>query len=346
MRDGMTTFPYIEVAGDAKSRGFNYGTALRDSIVATWQYYRDTVFTTSKLSRGEITQRAKRIRELIGDFNPDYCTEIEAIAEAAGLAAWEVYALNARTEILNAVVGECTAVYLPDSRVLGQTWDWLAALENLVAITKYTDLDGDRIVTLAEPGQLAKIGLNSSGIGVCLNFLVAPHALEGVPVHVLIRALLECRDLADARRTIARAGHGKASHFLIADAHGDALSYEFAGSRSGEVPPVDGVYAHTNHCIAPTRDPRGYVIPTSVERLAAARAQAAQRDESSVEAMKRILSYDDDTPSAINVRYRPEPLLGGDDVGSCATLIMDLPARELHVRKGPNPMRPFIRIAV
>ncbi|MSR12972.1 MAG: hypothetical protein EXR86_00070 [Gammaproteobacteria bacterium] len=340
------TFPYLEVAGDARTRGHLYGTAFRERIRATWRYYAETIFATSKLSLAQITQRAARIRELIGDFNAEYCTEIEAIAQASGLAESEVYALNARTEILNAAVGECTAVYLPTSRVLGQTWDWLAALEDLVAITKFSRPDGHRFVTLAEPGQLAKIGLNSAGLGVCLNFLVAPHALEGVPVHVLIRALLDCTDLAQARCTLARAGHGKASHFLVADDQGSALSYEFAGSYSGEVEPTAGIYAHTNHCIAANCDERGYRIPTSVERLDAARTQAAITCGTGLDHMKQILDFDDGTSRAIRVRYRPEPLLGGGEVGSCATLIMELSARVLHVKKGPSSAQPYTSIAV
>jgi isopenicillin-N N-acyltransferase-like protein len=329
--------PLIEVHGDASARGSAYGSRYRERIRATWRYYAEAVFTASKLTSAQIMTRALRVRDVIGDFKQDFCAEIDAIADAAGLTRWEVYALNARTEILNAQVGECTAVYLPDSRVLGQTWDWLETLEDLMALTHYTYPSGQRILTLAEPGQLGKIGLNSAGLGVCLNFLVAPHGLDGLPVHVLVRALLECASLDEARTVIARAGLGKSSHYLIADATGQALSYEFAGGRSGAVEPVAGVYAHTNHCLAANRDPAGYVVPTSPERLAAARHHASQRQGSGVEAMKRILDFDDGTPAAIRVRYRPEPLLGGDNVGSCATLVMDLPARQMHVRKGPLP---------
>ncbi len=340
MTNHEQSIPLLEVQGDASMRGTLYGNRYRERIHATWRYYLETVFTASKLTSAQIMARAARVRELIGDFKPEYCTEIEAIAEAAGLARWEVYALNARTEILNAKVGECTAVYLPDSRVLGQTWDWLEALEDLMALTHYSYPSGLRILTLAEPGQLAKIGLNSAGLGVCLNFLVAPHDLEGVPVHVLIRALLECSSLEEARAVITRAGMGKSSHFLIADANGQALSVEFEGAHSGIVDPVDGIYAHTNHCLAPNRNPAGYVIPTSPERLAAARRGARERGGNGgngVDALKHLLDFDDGTPAAIRVRYRPEPLLGGDHVGSCATLVMDLPARQMQVRKGPLP---------
>ncbi|MBI2802319.1 MAG: hypothetical protein HYX63_18895 [Gammaproteobacteria bacterium] len=339
-------FPFVEVHGAAHARGHAYGTAFRERIRATWRFYVGTVFASSNLSVPQIAQRAARVRELIFDFNAEYCTEIEAVAAASGLANWEVYALNARTEILNAEVGECTAVFLPESRVLGQTWDWIEALEALVAVTRYVRDDGHRIVTLAEPGQLAKIGMNSAGIGVCLNFLAAPHALEGVPVHVLIRAILDCRGMDEVRQVIARAGYGKASHFLIADDRGEVLSIEFEGTGSALVEPVDGIYAHTNHCIAATRGAKRYVIPTSAERLVAAHKLASRQRRGGVRELQRILDFDDGTPAAVRVRYRPEPLLGGSKIGSCATIIMDLPARTMHLKKGPVADGAYTNIAV
>ncbi len=337
--------PLIDVKGDPKMRGAMVGSLYRQRIRAAWRYYGQTVFATSKLSATEIRVMAGQVRERISDFHADYGTEIDALADAAGIARWEAYALNARSEILNARVGECTALYLPASRVLGQTWDWLAALADLATLTRYTYPSGLRILTFAEPGQLAKIGLNSAGLGVCLNFMVALHGPEGVPIHVLGRALLECSSLAEARSTLARAGLGKSSHYLIADANGEAISIEFAGSIVAEAEAIGGIYAHTNHCIASSRDPEGFVVPTSRERLAAACRLAdevgAATATGGVSALRRILDFEDGSPASIRVHYRPEPLLGGEPVGSCATIIMDLPAGMLHARKGPESDQPF-----
>lgn len=342
MASASEHIPLVELSGDARTRGLAYGRACRQRVADTWNYYAGTVFQTSKLTTADIERRAEQVRTTIGDFKGDYCNEIDAIAEAAGLPRWAVYALNARTEILNAKVGECTALFLPGTRTLGQTWDWLEPLEDLVVLAHHVYPDGHRILSFAEPGQLGKIGLNSAGLGVCLNFLVAPHGFEGLPVHVLVRALLECRSVDEARALLARVGLGKASHFLIGSADGRAISYEFAGTRVGEADPVDGVYAHTNHCIAPDRDPDGYVVPTSPERLAAARRGAAARTTSDgVAALKQVLDFDDGSASAIRVAYRPEPMLGGGIIGSCATLVMDLPAGALHLRKGPYADRKF-----
>ena len=138
----------------------------------------------------------------------------EAIAEAARIEPWCVFLLNARTEVLNASVGECTSLAVPETRILAQTWDWIRELEELVVITEVEKDDGQRFVTLVEPGMLAKIGMNSRGFGVGLNFLKAEQSLDGVPVHLVLRALLECSNLAEAREVIRRSGLGKASFIL------------------------------------------------------------------------------------------------------------------------------------
>lgn len=342
----MSGFPHLVLRGTPRARGLAYGEAFRERIRATHAFYAREVFALSPLTPVEIERRAARVRELIGDFEPAYATEIEAIAEGAGLAAWQVYCLNARTEILNAAVGECTALYFAQARVLGQTWDWLQELEDLCVVTTSERPDGHRILAFAEPGMLAKIGMNGAGLGVCLNFLVAPHALDGVPVHVLVRAILDAPDIDAARAVIARSGHGKASNFLLGDAMGRGISIEFAGDVRAELAPQAGVLAHTNHCVSAALADRTYVIPTSPERLARAGARAAAVAAQSVASMQALLGDTGEGPGAITVRYRPEPLLGGKQVGSCATVVMDLPARVMHLRKGPDPARPFQAIAL
>lgn len=342
----MKRFPHVTVSGDSYGRGLAYGRELRDRIRATYGFYANTVFPSSQCSLHEIRKRADRVRQIILAFEPQYATEIEAIAEGADMEAWQIYVLNARTEILNAPVAECTAMYFQRARVLGQTWDWIRELEDLAVVTTYEHKNGRRVVTFGEPGILAKIGLNDRGLGVCLNFLMAPHKLDGVPVHVLIRAILDAEDLEGARQVIKRSGYGKASHFLVGDDRGGCLSIEFTGDRSHEVESAGEVFVHTNHCIARGAEARCTPIPTTTERLQRARDSIEKLDRQSVDNMKTVLLDDGAGPGAITVRYRPEEVLGGLAVGSCATIVMDLPRRIMHIKKGPDAGRSFTRIAV
>ena len=244
--------------------------------------------------------------------------------------------MNARTEILNTPVTECTALYFADDAILGQNWDWVRALEDLAVLVTWDLPNGHQVLSFTEPGMLGKIGFNDRGLGVCLNIMFARHALDGLPVHVLIRALLDCGTIEQARAVLKRSGFGKSSHLLVADDQGNACSTEFVGNESFEVQPVDGVLLHTNHCIAAAAESRTAIIPTTAERLSKGASWLDRTTQRDLATMRTILLDDSQGAVSINGSYHPEALLDGQDVGTCATILMDLKARTMHIKRGPG----------
>jgi isopenicillin-N N-acyltransferase-like protein len=332
----MSHYPHFCFSGTPEVRGLACGETLRERIRTTVDLYADRLFSHSGLASNEIEQRANSVREIIAKFSPIYPAELDAIARGANLARWQIYALNARTEILNTPVPECTAMYFSDSKILGQNWDWVAALEELAVLITWKQPNGHQVLTFTEPGMLGKIGLNNRGLGVCLNIMFAQHELDGVPVHVLIRALLDCVNLDEARTTLERSGFGKSSHLLVADDLGHACSTEFVGDASFEVQPDNGVLLHTNHCIAPAAKGKTAPVSSTLDRLEQSSEWLAATSERDVETMRQILLDDSRGSISINTSYHPEKLLDGQNVGTCATILMDLAARDLHIKKGPG----------
>ena len=290
----MSELPYITVRGGPYERGLSHGRELKERIHLTFDFYQKAIFKNSPLTEVQIKERASKVKKLIKDFNEDFAIEIEAIAEGADIDAWKIYALNARTEILNAPVAECTSLYFQKSALLGQTWDWMRELEDLIVILRYEYPDGHTIVTLTEPGMLAKIGMNNSGLGVCLNFLISNNELDGVPVHVLLRAIMECRDLQQVRETMARSGMGKSSHFLVGDESGQCFGMEFAAGRCVEIGAEEGVIIHTNHCIGPNIE--STIVRTTAERLVQGREKIASLKDFSIADMQAVLLDDSRSP--------------------------------------------------
>ena len=93
--------------------------------------------------------------------------------------------------------------------------------------------------------MLAKIGLHEAGFGLGLNILrsVDDGARPGVPVHVLLRHLLDCSSLAQARAELdraARLGFGAGSNIACVDASGDIACFELAPAGWAEWPAVRG----------------------------------------------------------------------------------------------------------
>lgn len=345
----MTTTPHwIKVSGNAYQRGFSQGQQLKERIHKTLTFYQQKIFSSSGLSPDALEKKATEIKGIIEQFNPDYCTEIEAIAKGSEVPAWKIYALNARTEILNTAVSECTSLIFRQPRLMGQTWDWCEPMESLFVLVEHHYPDGNRLLTVTEPGMLAKLGLNSRGVGLCLNILIAKSSTVGVPVHILSRAILESADVKAASAMIDRSGLGKASHFLVADAAGSACSHEFAGAVSAKVPMDDSHYLHTNHCLAPGC--QSDLVMSSEQRLATGRQHLRQLNAPSLETMKILLLDDSAGSDSIQCPYHPAAL-GADptnivNVGTCATVLMDLPNRSMQIKTGPNKQAPFTEFSV
>lgn len=102
---------------------------------------------------------------------------------------------------------------------------------------------------LLQPGIVGKIGFNSCSLGVCLNAIRAKPVDENLlPVHIILRLLLEQSSLTDALELVsALGGCASSQHILIASPY---------GSRSLELSPLStvhvaedssGLIIHTNH---------------------------------------------------------------------------------------------------
>jgi isopenicillin-N N-acyltransferase like protein len=339
-------FPEIAVRGPSAACGQAHGETLSGPIRETFAFYMERLFAGGPLDRAAIEARAHRVAGMVRAMTPTLADEIEGIAAGAGLPAWQIYVLNARTEILNARVGECSALYFAQSHVLAQTWDWVEPLEALCAVITHEREDGRRYVSLVEPGMLAKIGMNDAGVGVCLNILFAPHDLSGLPVHVLIAAVLHAPDFAAARAVMEGAGMGKASHLLVADGAGHGVSMEFMGDERHALTPQDGVLLHTNHCLAHGAAGRRQDLGHSCARydhLAAAVGALSGRDFA---AARTILSGGGGGAATLLQPYHEQSLLGNERVGTCATVLMELDERRFHIRRGPGADRPFISVVL
>ena len=153
--------------------------------------------------------------------------------------------------------------------MLGQNWDWAAELEPLCAILRVTRTDcpgAPQMLFMTEPGVIGKVGLNSAGVGVCLNMLQCAAPVGGVPLHVLLRAVLESPTLAAAEARIRAAPRGTMSSFVLGDAAGTGGVIELAGSAihtvSGEAA-VESVASGSSGGAAGAADKRTWLVRTN-----------------------------------------------------------------------------------
>ncbi len=190
---------------------------------------------------------------------PALYEELEGIAAGARQDVLELAAVNARTELLAGTSqSECSVIARADgSRAsLAQTWDWHPDLARASVV--WTVHRGERWFTTAtEAGILAKLGCNSSGVACGLNFLTCSEdgGTHGVPVHVLLRLILERCNGAQAALDLLQSSRASASSCITIAASGDegatVVAVEVSpGGVTVVEPDPDGWLVHTNHFLA------------------------------------------------------------------------------------------------
>jgi isopenicillin-N N-acyltransferase-like protein len=190
---------------------------------------------------------------------------------------------------------------------------------------------------ITEAGIIGKTGLNSSGVGVCINAIRTRGVdFTRLPVHPAIRAALDSTSAAKALSTLDKAGVASAVHLLIGDATG-STSVEYSNLDIIKFEMKDGQIAHSNHFIGKHAEgvkPASF-SRDSLERIVRARellAEAKAKDgmeKPTVRMMERMLEDDKGLPGAINrvaTQESPSATLFG--------IVMDLREKRAVVRVG------------
>ncbi len=341
----MSRFKEITISGNPQSRGQIHGQILSKEIRQTLNYYQ-SIFD---LPEHRLLELGEYYFGLISAFNIEFAQEISGIAEGAGIDPRWVAVLNARTEILSyryaSSPAECTTLFSRPTALLGQNWDWASTLEDLVVVMQIILPEGHVIRMLTEPGIIGKIGLNSTGLGACLNILTIGQPLKGIPVHVVLRGILESRTLEHAREVVEQAGYGKASSILVGHACGKGFNVEFAGSRNVFLDETADILLHTNHYLHESINlPEDPDFASSYAREAVARQRLVLLDSLNRDDMAEILSDRSNRNFPVLRDYRPDPKL--QQLGTVCSIIMDLKARAMSIRKGNHAMGEFVTYPV
>lgn len=146
------------------------------------------------------------------------------VASGAGVELADIIAINVRTEIAFGLFSDgCTALaWKTDyASFLAQNWDWMEAQKaNLIVLT-IVQQDKPAIKMVTEAGLIGKIGLNSAGVGVCLNAIkVKGMDPTRLPCHLGLRMVLESNSREEAVQKLEKYGIASSCHMLVADATG------------------------------------------------------------------------------------------------------------------------------
>ncbi|HEY1479721.1 MAG TPA: C45 family peptidase [Gaiellales bacterium] len=240
---------------EPRARGHAAGSALGEQIEIVVRSSRRMFAATRELGIDAVLRLGEAALTRVEAWQPQIVSELEGVADGAGVAPELIGALNARTEIIRA--GGCSLMARLDGAEgpwLAQNWDWYVDAPERCVVWTAEVAGGERFVTMTEAGILGKVGMNSRGLAVGLNVLqhVRDGGPMGIPVHVILRALLEsCATLEDAQTLIEDAPTSASSAITIVDAAGGGAVFEVSPAGVARIDPRDGRLAHTNHFVDP-----------------------------------------------------------------------------------------------
>jgi isopenicillin-N N-acyltransferase-like protein len=355
--------PLIDVTGTPAELGRSYGQQARELIAANLEIYRRRFFDQSGLDAAARGAAGEAFRAATLAHQPRIAAMLDGLASGAGVAPAEVYALNARTELLYGQPAPeregCTAIGVLGTRtadghlLLGQNWDWHPDQRDAMLLLRTTDERGHSVLTLAEAGMLAKTGLNSAGVGQCLTMLATGRDgltdPPGVPYHVLARATLEADCLTGATRAACRSPRNASINLLLGQAGdpaygdpavgGEMLDLELVPGDVGLLHPDGGMIAHANHLesVAGVHDVQRDWGGSSLFRAARARRLLAETVASGKTTTCDLIAVFRDHasfPHAIcrHLDERDPPLERSQTVYS---VLLDLDARRFGIAHGP-----------
>jgi isopenicillin-N N-acyltransferase-like protein len=335
----------VKISGSPFERGHQLGTLCRKEIENTLEAYRTVFERCAGLDTIAARRTAAPFSDAIATYDGEIMEEIAGMAKALDRPLEDLVAINARTELLAAAVpSECTSIaVLPeassDGRTwVGQNWDWSDLLKPSLVLLEIEQPGRPRVLMVAEAGIVGKMGMNSAGIGACLNILSTVGPKPGVPVHVMLRGVLNAATLGDALAALFRMGSGGCSHFLVGSREGLAMGVEVAFHWVDHLYPEDGLYSHANHFASPRftgpdlsrkKYPDTLIRARQAFNLLQGKKRRIGREE-----IEAALADHVNHPRSICRHKGPgtDPL---EEIFSLVSVVMDLTTLTMHLKEGP-----------
>ncbi|QKD54854.2 acyl-coenzyme A:6-aminopenicillanic acid acyl-transferase-domain-containing protein [Fusarium oxysporum Fo47] len=274
----------VHCSGTPYEIGHQHGTVAKDRVVGSIAFYKDLFQESCSMNWEAVRQEAQQYIQPLQKLSPRYVEELQGLADGAGFELVDIVALNVRTEITFGLYtrvpsapiqtdGCTSAAYRqPNGEVLlAQNWDWQPeqAPNLFICHISQPGTDIPDISMVTEGGVIGKIGINSSGVGTCLNAIRARGVDNTkIPIHLALRTALESHSAREAADKLYEMGTAGSGHILVSDPS-EAIGLECTSIGMKEINfDGNGTLIHTNHLLLdhPGVDEPGW-IPDSTDRI-------------------------------------------------------------------------------
>jgi isopenicillin-N N-acyltransferase-like protein len=365
----MEQISVIELCGSPRERGRQHGEALRDSIkefVATVGAVH-AANQTQAASEQELYAFTARNAPAILSGAPALHEELLGIAEGSGCTFEQILFLNSMLELedlrparlgarlLSKQLWGCTSfIVLPEASAdghvyVGQTFDMEEYYCRFNVVFRIVHEDGHRELVYSLAGMLGLNGMNSSGIGLAINKLVANDARPGAIYPQLVRHALAQKRVGDAFGALVFSDRACGMNYQLAAASGVAWCAEVSAGDY-DLLAIDGAIAHTNHYLSPRM--RAYETPgwlshggSYVRLFVASRLLAANRGSISLDMLKELTRDHTNYPRCICAHgFEDEDETRA--LSTIAAVIYDLTDKKMYACHGHPCTNAYTNIAL
>lgn len=335
-------YPTIELKGDAKTRGKIYGEKAKGAIERNIAFYSKFFEISAGISWQKAQELSKRFLPVIEKYSPEAIEEMQGVAEGSGREFGEILTLNCRSEVLFAKADACSCVMIPAEKGLGgdvymgQTWDWLSSAVGNSVVLKIFKENSPTILMVCEAGLIGGKGLNSEGLGICLNATSVGKGRVGMPLHLLMRNVLEAGLPSEAIKAVSAVPRAGSGTFNIATRNNYEMIIEFSPDNFDVIMSAGEPLIHTNHYLSPLfreKDAAKHFIPSTFTRFNTMKKYLkAHQEKMGEKELFALLSNHDNYPESIC--YHADPRLSGDRYLSVYAMVMNVNQGILWISDG------------
>ena len=251
------SIPFVRAEGDAFTAGHRHGAARAEALRA---FLGDGLCRLNRVMPAEVSLESLRpaieaYAAEIAAATPDLATEIDGLAEGAGITREQALLLQLRREIMGyqkiPTMGDCTTyARTGPGAVLAQTVDLNGDLDDQIAVLEVARPGSPRrSLVLSFGGLLGYLGINSDGLAVGLNLVLGGDWRPGLPPYLAIRHLLDTASGVDEAVEILRGLRMASSRSLTLCDTEKTVCVEFLADDLRVLDPAEN--AHTNHFLHP-----------------------------------------------------------------------------------------------
>lgn len=338
-------YPKYYLQGSPHEIGLQHGQKAKALVNKCIDNYRLIFQVIGNASWNEITGEARKYLPAVEKHFPELVEEMQGVAEGAEVDFASIMAINARSELLfsKKMLSQdgCTSYGIAPAKgggstIIGQNWDFPEPTKEPLILLEIEQKQKPKILMITEAGIVGKIGLNSAGVGICMNALMTDRTIYGTPLHIAMRGVLDSATLNDALDKTATCNVASAINFVLADHVVGPVNMEIIPEDYELTFPENDFVVHTNHLssgrlLNKTVDLNRTLMLDTFIRRNRAKKLLSERDVFDIMALKGIHDDHLNYPRSICRHLKPgDPTM----IVSGFAVIMDLKNLVMHITAG------------